>query len=236
MSELIYSNNGINLHLHRKNLPIYAHRRLIATTPSGTDPMPNRIQMKHSTHGLKRGAVAFLAITVAMLAGCAGTPPPRPSMVIKQPPVPPSVQAHPLSIPRLQEKTLPQSNGNSTSSTPPQAVQTASTPAVLALVSRAETQTQSGDFGGAEATLERAVQIQPHNTRLWLDFAQLRLAQKQPAQAEQFALRAVQYAQNNREVSAAWQMVAKTRQAQGDTKGAAEARRKAGFVPDQTQG
>ncbi|ACX95502.1 tetratricopeptide repeat protein [Halothiobacillus neapolitanus] len=198
--------------------------------------MPNRIQMKHPTHGLKMGAVAFLAITVAMLAGCAGTPPPRPSMVIKQPPVPPSVQAHPLNIPRLQEKTLPQSNGNSTSNTPPQAVQTASTPAVLALVSRAETQTQSGDFGGAEATLERAVQIQPHNTRLWLDFAQLRLAQKQPAQAEQFALRAVQYAQNNREVSAAWQMVAKTRQAQGDTKGAAEARRKAGFVPGQTQG
>lgn len=198
--------------------------------------MPNRIQMKHPTHGLKMGAVAFLAITVAMLAGCAGTPPPRPSMVIKQPPVPPSVQAHPLSIPRLQEKTLPQSNGNSTSNTPPQAVQTASTPAVLALVSRAETQTQSGDFGGAEATLERAVQIQPHNTRLWLDFAQLRLAQKQPAQAEQFALRAVQYAQNNREVSAAWQMVAKTRQAQGDTKGAAEARHKAGFVPGQTQG
>lgn len=198
--------------------------------------MPTTTQAKHQAYAIKMGAVALLAITVAMLAGCAGTPPPRTNMVIKQPPIPPSVQAHPLSIPRLQEQTLPQPGSGSASSEPAQTIQTASSPAVLALVSRAEAQTQSGDFGGAESTLERAVQIQPHNTRLWLDFAQLRLAQKQPEQAEQFALRAVQYAQSNQEVSTAWQMVAKTRDAQGNTKGAAEARRKAGFVPSQTQG
>lgn len=198
--------------------------------------MPTTMQTRHQAHTLKMGAVTLLAITVAMLAGCAVTPPPRTSMVIQQPPIPPSVQAHPLNMPRLQEQTLPQPGSATAPNAPSQAVQTASAPAVLALVSRAEAQTQSGDFGGAEATLERAVQIQPHNTRLWLDFAQLRLAQRQPAQAEQFALRAVQYAQSNQEVSAAWQMVAKTREAQGDTKGAAEARRKAGFVPGQTQG
>lgn len=198
--------------------------------------MSTTIQTKHLIHTVKTGSAALLALSVALLSGCAVTPLPRPSMVIQQPPVPPSVQAHPLNIPRLQEKRLPPPGSDTSSSTPSQAVPTASSPAVLALVSRAEAQTQSGDFGGAEATLERAVQIQPHNTQLWLDFAQLRLAQRQPAQAEQFALRAVQYAQGDQEVSAAWQMVAKTREAQGDTKGAAEARRKAGFVPGQTQG
>lgn len=198
--------------------------------------MSTTIQTKHQTHVIKAGTTAFLGLTVALLAGCAVTPPPRPNMVIQQPPIPPSVQAHPLNIPRLQEQTLPQPGVDTSSSTPPPAVQSASSPAVLALVSRAESQTRSGDLGGAEATLERAVQIQPHNTRLWLDFAQLRLAQNQPAQAEQFALRAVQYAQSNQEVSTAWLMVAKAREAQGDAKGAADARRKAGYVPGQTQG
>lgn len=199
--------------------------------------MSTTFQAKYPIHTVKTGTAALLALSVALLSGCAVTPPPRPSIVIQQPPVPPSVQAHPLNIPRLQEKRLPPPGSDtSSSSTPSQAAPTASSPAVLALVSRAEAQTQSGDFGGAEATLERAVQIQPHDTRLWLDFAQLRLAQRQPAQAEQFALRAVQYAQGDQEVSTAWQMVAKTREAQGDTKGAAEARRKAGFVPGQTQG
>lgn len=198
--------------------------------------MPTTIQTKHQAHAVKMGTIALLGLSVALLAGCASAPPPRPNMVIEQPPLPPSVQAHPLNIPRLQEQTLPQPGSGTTSSAQSQATQTASAPAVLALVSRAEVQTQSGDFGGAEATLERAVQIQPHNARLWLDFAQLRLAQHQPAQAEQFALRAVQYAQSNQEASVAWQMVAKTREAQGDAKGAADARRKAGFVPGQTQG
>jgi predicted Zn-dependent protease len=198
--------------------------------------MSTTIQMKHHTHTGKMGVIALLGLSVALLAGCASTPPPRPTMVIEQPPIPPAVEAHPLNIPQMQEQTLPQPDSGTTSNAPSQAIQTASAPAVLALVSRAEVQTKSGDLGGAEATLERAVQIQPHNARLWLDFSQLRLAQQQPAQAEQFALRAVQYAQSNQEVSAAWLMVAKTREAQGDAKGAADARRKAGFVPGQTQG
>jgi predicted Zn-dependent protease len=188
-----------------------------------------------------------------MLAGCASAPPRqamRPAPVYPQPPIPPAVQAHPLILPQMQEQRLP----NAASSQPApdttgatdtpyspamQAMPTASAPAVIALVTRAEAQTAAGDLGGAEATLERAVQIQPNNPRLWLDFAQLRLAQNQPAEAEQFALRAVQYAVGNNGLRAAWLMVAKTRDAQGNAQGAADARRKAGFQsanPTQTQG
>lgn len=200
--------------------------------------MPTTTATTHHAPALKAAVLALIAMTVATLAGCAVAPPsaPRTHMVIKQPPIPPAVQTHPLNMPQLQEKPLPQPGAGSASDTASPAVQTASAPAVLALVSRAEAQTRAGDLGGAEATLERAVQIQPDNARLWLDFAQLRLAQHQPAEAEQFALRAVQYAKSNQETSAAWQMVAKARDARGDVKGAAEARRKAGFVPQQTQG
>ena len=170
-------------------------------------------------------------------AGCASTPP-RPVAVnppvIAQPPIPPAVQAKPLIIPGLSEQNLPApSEAPLPDTAPPPA---ASAPAVIALMTRAESQTQSGDLGGADATLERAVQIQPNNSRLWLDFAKLRLKQNQPAAAEQFALRAVQYAQTNSQLQQAWMTVAAARTAQGNTAGAADARRKAGFVPGQTRG
>lgn len=192
------------------------------------------------------GRFSVPMIVIGLLAGCASAPPQRPAQVptMKQPPLPPSVQAHPLIMPNIQERALPVpgvgasgSGTNGMINPPPQAVPTASAPAVHALMVRAEHQTKAGDLGGAEATLERAVQIQPHDPRLWMDFAQLRLAQNQPAEAEQFALRAVQYAASNRELSAAWLLVARTRDAQGDSQGAAEARRKAGSpAAGQTQG
>ena len=182
--------------------------------------------------------LSLTGTTLALLAGCASTPPPRPPMVsqpiIQQPPIPPAVQAKPLIIPGLQEQNIPAPTEAPLPDTAP--APTASAPAVTALVARAEAQTQSGDLGGADSTLERAVQIQANNSRLWLDFAKLRLKQNQPAAAEQFGLRAVQYAQTNAELQQAWLTVAAARSAQGNTAGAAEARRKAGFVPGQTRG
>ncbi|HUM99744.1 MAG: hypothetical protein B7X12_08890 [Halothiobacillus sp. 20-53-49] len=201
-----------------------------------------------STPLSRAAALSAVMISLSLLAGCASAPPRqvmRPAPVYPQPPIPPAVQAHPLIMPQMQEQRLPNaaSNPPATQDTPyspsMQAMPTASAPAVIALVTRAEAQTAAGDLGGAEATLERAVQIQPNNARLWLDFAQLRLAQNQPAEAEQFALRAVQYAVGNNGLRAAWLMVAKTRDAQGNAQGAADARRKAGFQPaspTQTQG
>lgn len=205
-----------------------------------TPPIPNALS--------RTAALGALIVSLSLLAGCASAPPRptiRPAPVYHQPPIPPAVQAHPLVVPQMQEQRLP--NNNPSPSIPNagaadnpalQAMPTATAPAVIALVQRAEAQTSAGDLGGAEATLERAVQIQPNNSRLWLDFAQLRLAQAQPAEAEQFALRAVQYAVGNNGLRAAWLLVAKTRDAQGNAQGAADARRKAGFqpAPAQTQG
>lgn len=178
---------------------------------------------------LRGAALALTSVALAALAGCAPMPkyhlPPAPQPVK---PAPPPVEAHPLIEPQLQEQTIPAPKPQ-VQAPPP------SSPAVLALVTRAERQQRMGDLGGSEATLERAVQIEPHNARLWLDFARLRLSQQQPAQAEQFALRAVQYAQTGSMLRQAWMMVAQARQAQGNRAGAAEARRKAG-APGSGQG
>lgn len=196
-------------------------------SPTGVPPQPTRLFTR-------AGRAGFALALIAGLAGCASAPPMQaPVPMMKQPPLPPSVQAYPLAMPTVRQQNLPasnapSSNGAGNNSAAMQALPTASAPAVMALVTRAETQTRAGDLGGAEATLERAVQIQPHDTRLWMDFAQLRLVQNQPAEAEQFALRAVQYAGTNRELSAAWMLVAKAREAQGNVQGAAEAQRKAG--------
>ncbi|WP_066185057.1 MULTISPECIES: tetratricopeptide repeat protein [unclassified Guyparkeria] len=165
----------------------------------------------------------FLSIAVAgmLLAGCAPmptrqTPPPQPA-----PEPEPTVRATPLQEPTLREEQLP--------SEPESAPQPSRTsPAVLALVRQAEQRRNAGDLAGAQSTLERAVQIEPTNARLWLDLAQVRLAQGQPAQAEQLALRAVEHARDNRTLSAAWSLVAKARRAQGDEDGAREAEERAG--------
>lgn len=158
------------------------------------------------------------------LAACAPmTPPPGSSEPRSEPaPAPePEVRSTPLSTPDIQEEALPTDRQEESS-------EPATSPAVLALVEQADQRRESGDLAGAQSTLERAVQIDPGNARLWLDLAQLRLAQNQPEQAEQLALRAVEHARDNRTLSAAWQLVAKARRAQGDEAGAREAEERAG--------
>ncbi|MBN2871556.1 MAG: tetratricopeptide repeat protein [Halothiobacillaceae bacterium] len=166
----------------------------------------------------------FLSITVTglLLAGCA----PMPTRQTAPPPQPApepesSVRATPLEEPAIRQEPLPNAPDREQEPSP-------TSPAVLALVRQADTRLKAGDLTGAQSTLERAVQIEPGNARLWLDLAQVRLARDQPAQAEQLALRAVEHAADNQTLSAAWRLVAKARRAQGDEAGAREAEERAG--------
>ncbi len=175
---------------------------------------------------LRVSALRALAVGSAglFLAACAPMTPPPGSSEPRYEPAPqpqPEVRSTPLSTPDIQEQALPTDR-------PVESSEPATSPAVLALVQQANQRRQSGDLAGAQSTLERAVQIEPGNARLWLDLAQLRMAQNQPEQAEQLALRAVEHAQDNQTLSAAWQLVAKARRAQGDEAGAREAEERAG--------
>ena len=102
-------------------------------------------------------------------------------------------------------------------------------PAVDALASRAEQQRQTGDYGGAAATLERALRIEPQQAYLWNRLARVRLEQGLGSQAGNLAARSNALAgdqaklkQNN------WDVIATVRRQSGDVQGALEAERMAG--------
>jgi cytochrome c-type biogenesis protein CcmH/NrfG len=73
-------------------------------------------------------------------------------------------------------------------------------------------------------SLERALRIEPRNAWLWLELAQLRLAQGQYAQAITLAGKSNSFAGHQPRVQAAnWQVIGQARVAQGDSSGAEQA-------------
>ncbi len=101
--------------------------------------------------------------------------------------------------------------------------------AAASLASQAEKQRERGDYVAAAATLERAIRIQPREAYLWNRLARVRLDQKNYTQANSLAQKSnalskdqVQIKEDN------WGMIAATRRATGDAKGAEDAEAKAG--------
>ena len=101
--------------------------------------------------------------------------------------------------------------------------------AAASLAAQAEKQRQQGDYVAAAATLERAIRIQPREAYLWNRLARVRLDQKNYTQASSLAQKSnalskdqVQIKEDN------WGMIAATRRATGDAKGAEDAEAKAG--------
>ena len=99
---------------------------------------------------------------------------------------------------------------------------------VLALLTTAQQQQGSGDLNGAASSLERAQRIAPREPQVLYRLAEVRLAQGDPAQAEQLARRALTYAGGRPELQASlWELIAQAREKQGDPQGAAQARERA---------
>ena len=101
--------------------------------------------------------------------------------------------------------------------------------AAASLAAQAEKQRAQGDYVAAAATLERAIRIQPREAYLWNRLARVRLDQKNYTQASSLAQKSnalskdqVQIKEDN------WGMIAATRRATGDAKGAEDAEAKAG--------
>jgi cytochrome c-type biogenesis protein CcmH/NrfG len=115
----------------------------------------------------------FAFLLVLFLAGCA-TPPSQPPAPQEAPP--------PKAVP-----------------VPPQA----ETTAVASLMESARAETAAGRLANAAASLERALRIEPRNPRLWHELAQVRLRQRDYAQAESLATRSNSLAGNNSELRAA---------------------------------
>jgi tetratricopeptide (TPR) repeat protein len=100
---------------------------------------------------------------------------------------------------------------------------------VLALLTTAQQQQGSGDLNGASSSLERAQRIAPREPQVLYRLAQVRLAQGDAAQAEEFARRALTYSSGRPDLqSGLWNVIAQAKDRQGDSAGAALARQKAG--------
>lgn len=99
---------------------------------------------------------------------------------------------------------------------------------VLALLTTAQQQQGGGDLNGAASSLERAQRIAPREPQVLYRLAEVRLAQGDAAQAEQFARRGLTYANGRPALQASlWDLIAKARESQGDPAGAAQARERA---------
>jgi cytochrome c-type biogenesis protein CcmH/NrfG len=131
----------------------------------------------------KRVLTPFLmACVMALVAGCARQPE-RP----QEPTPAPSPEAQQLPAPPPER--LP----------PPRA----ETTAVAGLMDSARADTAAGRLPNAAATLERALRIEPRNARLWHELGQLRLRQRDYAQAESLAARSNTLAGSDADLRAA---------------------------------
>jgi hypothetical protein len=103
-----------------------------------------------------------------------------------------------------------------------------SSPAVGALVTAANQNSQTGNLDSAIATIERARNIEPNNAGLYYKLALLRLKQSKPKVAEELAKKAAHLAAGDRHLKKhSWLLIAHARELQKDFQGAKAARDKA---------
>ena len=99
---------------------------------------------------------------------------------------------------------------------------------VLALLTTAQQQQAGGELNGASSSLERAQRVAPREPQVLYRLAQVRMAQGDAPQAEQFARRGLTLANGRPDLQASlWALIGDARAAQGDAAGAAQARQKA---------
>lgn len=96
-------------------------------------------------------------------------------------------------------------------------------PAVQGLLNAADRALRSGDLDMAAVNLERAQRLAPQSAAVYQRFAEVRLRQKRPAEAEQLARKALAYAAAPTQQAQLWRQIAAARQQQGQMAQAQEA-------------
>jgi tetratricopeptide (TPR) repeat protein len=143
----------------------------------------------------------LLFLLAALLAGCAAAPP----QATPPPQAPAPVEAAPPAALGVPAAPAPRA-GN---------------PAVERLMASARADQAASRLGSAEATIERALRIAPHDARLWQQLAGIRLQQGEYAQAESLAARSNTWAGSDNALRAEnWKLIAQARDARGDSAGA----------------
>ena len=99
--------------------------------------------------------------------------------------------------------------------------------AVSALLKKASGSLGKGDLGGAAAYLENAQRLDPKNSKILYDIANIRYHQGRYKEAESMASRAVQTGGSNAMLKKSWSLISNSRNKLGDSQGAVQAATKA---------
>jgi Tfp pilus assembly protein PilF len=175
---------------------------------------------------LSRTSAVLLAAAI-MLSGCVmrtgdggAAPPPPPGQAIGTVRPAPPIPAQPAPAPPEQPSV-------------PAPRQFHLGAASRALVTQAQRQAKSGDFGQASATIERALRIEPENPLLWIELGRMRLGAADAEQADAMGRKALSLGTGDPSAQAsAWRLIADSLQARGRNSQAADAARRAdGFAP-----
>lgn len=182
---------------------------------------------------------ALLLSVGLIVSGCATyTPPPaevtreQPRQVTVPRPIP-QMNTSSAPAPRTEvQRPRPMANYLPTPPAPqPQPVIATAVPAAKALLDKARLARKQGLLAEADALLERAMRLAPSEPTLYLETAEVRLAQRNFSAAAQFAQKSLSLlgsrdAFSSRDQRAqAWRVIAEAKEGQGDDRGAAQARR-----------
>lgn len=163
-------------------------------------------------------------LTALLLAACAAQQPAHRPFPAPPPETPAPVPEQP-PIAQPQEPAPPEEKAP-----PPKTAEEISGPAVVALLSRADTQAGAGQLDRAAASVERALDVEPRNPFLYHRLAILRLDQDQPGQAEALASKSNSLAGDNPYLRTRnWEVIAQARYMRGDQLGADNAEARAAY-------
>lgn len=152
----------------------------------------------------------------------AATTPSTPSTQASTPP-PVETRQQPQAAEPARETA--RSNTGSSSATP--ARSGGNDTAVSSLLKQASASLGKGDLDGAAAYLENAQRIEPQNSKILYDIANIRYHQGRHREAESMASRAVQVGGDNSIKKKAWSLISKSRSELGDHQGAINAANRA---------
>jgi tetratricopeptide (TPR) repeat protein len=131
--------------------------------------------MVQSHHSLKTAALALSV--AALLGGCAA-----PARLVQPPGS--SSGGSPAANSATNSSTPNSPSPGSATPVPAPPRQNSLSPATLSLVTQARSLLAHGEFDGASSTLDRALRIEPNNPLLWIELGRVRLAERDPHQAE----------------------------------------------------
>ncbi|PID63916.1 MAG: hypothetical protein CR974_00830 [Gammaproteobacteria bacterium] len=138
-----------------------------------------------------------------------------------------ATQSVPKAVAKAVETAAPKKPATTVKPKPVKSTPKRPATATTTLLQKAHKAVANGKLEQAASALERAHRIEPRNSKILYDIAQIRYAQGKYAQAESFASKAANTSSSSTLSKKIWTLLGKARKANGNASGAASALKKA---------